>query len=136
MTNRPSLASALRYWRPLCSFGFVSLIGLSIDTGLFLSQVHAGIDPFVANILSAGVAVTFVYFASVRRIFDYEGHWLFRLFAAYVVYQICGVLVFSAGVAVMIAQGVHPLLAKLLILPLSFSANFLFMRLLTRSRTG
>ncbi len=76
--------------------------------------------------------MTFVYFASVRRIFSYGGRFLFGLFLAYLAYQAVGVTAASLAVAALSAELVSPAISKLLILPITFSANYLFMSLLTR----
>lgn len=91
-----------------------------------------GALPFSANLISATCAVSFVYFASVRRIFRYRGRFLFGLFLAYVGYQAIAVAAASLGVA-WLAAYVAPPLAKILILPLTFGANYAFMAMLTGS---
>lgn len=116
----------------LSAFGLVSLIGLTLDTGLFLILRATGVDPFIANFISASLGVTFVYFASVRRIFAYEGGWLLHLFLLYLGYQVVAVALASTAVAWLVAQGLAGVLAKIAILPVTFFANYLFMRLLTR----
>ena len=105
--------------------------GLALDIGLFLLLVATGLSPFHANILSAASGVAFVYFASIRHIFEYRGRLVMRLFLAYLLYQAIAVTLASAGVKAIIAWGAAPIVAKVLILPLTFSANYLFMRLLT-----
>src|SRR5207302_9180428 len=70
-------------------FGLVSGIGLALDIALFLTVIHAGVGAFAANILSSAAGLTFVYCASVRRIFRYDGRFIVPLFAAYVFYHVC-----------------------------------------------
>jgi putative flippase GtrA len=115
-------------------FGLVSGAGVAIDVALFLALVRAGVGPFAANILSSGTALTFVYCVSVRRIFRYDGRFIVPLFAAYVCYHVCGTLVVSAVISALVHAGVAPALAKVGILPVTFSANYLFMSWLTRNR--
>lgn len=122
---RPQLKSLL-------AFGVTSGGGLALDIGMFLLLTAAGIGPFVANLISATAGVTFVYFVSVRRIFRYEGTLLLPMFLAYLGYQALAVAAASAGVALLVRIGLAPYVAKLAILPLTFSANYLFMRMLTR----
>lgn len=118
----------------LLRFAFVSGIGLALDFALFLTLSAGGTPPFAANAAAGAGAVTFVYFASVRRIFSYQGGFLFGLFAAYCAYHAAGIAAASWAVTALAGQGVALLLAKLLILPVTFSANYLFMTFLTRSR--
>ncbi|MBW3654549.1 MAG: GtrA family protein [Gemmatimonadetes bacterium] len=113
-------------------FAVVSGTGLVLDFAVFLALTGAGFSAFTANAVSGTCAVTFVYFASVRRIFSYAGRFLVRLFAAYLVYQAVGVTAASLAVAFLSAHLVAPVVAKLLILPVTFSCNYLFMSLLTR----
>ena len=113
----------LHTWRAV-RFGLVSGVGLAIDLTLFLTLVRAGVGPFVANILSSGTALTFVYCMSVRRIFRYDGRFIVPLFAAYVLYHACGTLVVSEVISKLIHAGVAPVLAKVGILPATFGANW------------
>ena len=115
-------------------FGLVSSIGLLLDLALFLLLVRAGVDPFAANFVSSGTALTFVYCVSVRRIFRYEGRFIVPLFAAYLLYHVSGTLVVSEGISLVIHAGAAPVLAKIGILPVTFSANYLFMSWLTHKR--
>lgn len=127
--------SARRFAARVLAFGLVSGIGLALDYGLFLILAENGLRAGFTNLVSASAAVTFVYFASVRRIFDYAGRFLFRLFAAYVVYQLVAVAAASWAVDWLVSgPRVAPVWAKAAILPLTFFANFLFMSWLTRAR--
>jgi putative flippase GtrA len=115
-------------------FAAASGAGLGIDFLLFLALLAAGVAPGPANLVSGTAAVSFVYFASVRRIFSYRGSFLLGLFAAYLAYQAAGVSAASWAVAVLDARHVPPLLAKLALLPVTFPANYLFMTFLTARR--
>ncbi len=117
----------------ILKFGIVSGIGLGLDFVIFALLIAAELSPFAANLVSGTCAVTFVYFASVRRIFTYRGSFLLRLFLAYLVYQAAGVTAASVAVGMFVEHGVDPLISKLLILPVTFSANYLFMSWLTRT---
>lgn len=121
-----------RVWK----FAVVSGTGLGLDFAVFLALIWLGVSPFTANGVSGTCAVTFVYFASVRRIFSYGGRFLFGLFLAYLTYQAIGVTAASLAVAFLSANSVSPPVSKLLILPVTFSANYLFMSLLTRRGRG
>jgi putative flippase GtrA len=115
----------------LLRFAVVSGTGLALDIAIFLSLYAAGIVPFAANAVGSAVGLTFVYFASVRRVFRYEGRFLPAMFAIYAAYQFCGTILVSWLVAALITNGVSPPLAKVGILPATFSANYLFMQWLT-----
>jgi putative flippase GtrA len=115
-------------------FGLVSGIGLALDIVLFLTLVHAGIGAFEANILSSAAGLTFVYCASVRRIFRYDGRFIVPLFAAYVIYHVCGTLLVSSVISGLVHLGVAPGIPKIGILPATFTANYMFMSWLTARR--
>jgi putative flippase GtrA len=104
--------------------------GLAIDTLLFIALLPQ-LGPFLANLISAALAVTFVYFASVRRIFEYQGKFMLALFLLYLAYQAVGVTASSAAVA-WLSTIVPPVPAKIIIIPVTFAMNFLFMTWLTR----
>lgn len=116
----------------IAKFAVVSGTGLGLDFAVFLTLIWTGISPFAANSVSGACAVTFVYFASVRRIFSYAGRFLLGLFLAYLLYQAIGVTAASVAVAFLSERFATPAVSKLLILPITFTANYLFMALLTR----
>jgi hypothetical protein len=116
--------------RDIFKFAVVSAAGLALDFGIFIGLLAVDFLPFAANSVSATCAVSFVYFASVRRIFRYRGRFLFGLFLAYVAYQAIAVAAASLGVAWLAAYVAAPV-AKVLILPLTFGANYAFMSVLT-----
>src|SRR5437762_4213786 len=115
-------------------YGLVSGAGLALDISLFLILVRAGIGPFAANIVSSAAGLTFVYCASVRRIFRYDGRFIVPLFAAYVFYHVCGTLFVSWAISSVVHLGVAPAIPKIGILPATFTANYLFMSWLTVHR--
>lgn len=115
-------------------FGIVSGMGLAIDLSLFLTLIHAKTEAFAANMVSSAAALTFVYCASVRRVFRYDGQFIVPMFAAYVVYHVCGTVIVSLAISGLLHAGVVPALAKIGILPATFTANYLFMSWLTARR--
>jgi hypothetical protein len=115
-------------------FGLASGIGLALDIALFLALVHSGVGAFGANIVSSAAGLTFVYCASVRRIFRYDGRFIVPLFAAYVFYHVCGTLFVSWAISGVVRLGVAPAIPKVGILPVTFTANYLFMSWLTAHR--
>jgi glycosyltransferase involved in cell wall biosynthesis/uncharacterized membrane protein len=116
----------------LWGFGAVSGLGWTLDFLVFTLLVQTGADPAAANAVGASLAVTWVYFASVRRIFRYGGDSRRSRFAAYAVYQVVGITAASAAVSgIVLLTAAHPLFAKLAVTPVTFLANYLFMSWLT-----
>ncbi len=115
----------------LVAFGGVSALGLAVDFCLFALLLSTDTTPMVANMVGAGVAVSLVYALSVRRIFHYHGRFLLGLFLAYLAWQVMAVFAASWAVAALAASDVPPMMAKLMILPATFGANYLMMHLLT-----
>ncbi|MGE0830306.1 MAG: hypothetical protein AB7O04_13275 [Hyphomonadaceae bacterium] len=118
----------------VAGFAALSGTGLAIDVGVFSGLVALGLRAGFANIVSAGLAVTFVYFSAAKGIFRYQGHFLVSLFALYACYQVAAVLAASFAVDRLVVLGIAPILAKFLILPVTFSANYLFMSFLLKQR--
>lgn len=118
----------------IIGFALVSAIGLLLDFATFSALIGLRVPIFTANMCAGAFAVTFVYFASVRRVFAYEGRFLFGLLAIYILYQICGVSLASMAVNFLTGPHLPAIAAKVAILPLTFSANYLFMSFLTRQK--
>ena len=117
----------------LLRFGLVSGLGWVVDFLVFALLIQMGADPAVANAVGASLAVTWVYFASVRRVFRYGGERLIGRFAAYAAYQAVGIAVASWAVGgIVLLTAAHPLIAKLAVTPATFLANYVFMAWLTR----
>jgi putative flippase GtrA len=120
----------------LLRFALTSGAGLALDLALYTLLNEAGVRAGVANLLSASVGVTFVFAVSARHVFAARPDWR-RDFTAYAVWQ--AVSITAASVLV---DGLTSLLdgqylaAKLLVLPLTFSANFLFVSWLFGRRTA
>jgi putative flippase GtrA len=115
------------HFKRLFHFACVSGAGLALDLFLFLALLSFQSPPYAANIASSCAAVTFVYFASVRRVFRYDGRFHVRMFAAYVAYQACGIAAGSWAVQSFVLAGVPGAAAKLAIVPATFTANYVFM---------
>jgi hypothetical protein len=113
-------------------FAAVSGSGLAADILIFLGLIKIGLPALLANAISATCAVTWVYFASVKRIFSYKGDFLITLFFAYVAYQVAAIAAASGAVELLARTEMRPLTAKLVILPITFTANYAFMAWLTR----
>lgn len=119
----------------IVQFALVSGAGLALDFGLFIALTQFGLGPGFSNFISASIAVTFVYFVSVKKIFAYQGQFLFGLFAAYLIYQAIAVIAASLAVEVLaVSTPLTAIWSKIAILPATFGANFLFMSWLTREK--
>jgi putative flippase GtrA len=119
----------------VANFAALSAVGLAIDMGVFSVLVYCGLRPGYANLVSATLAVTFVYFSSAKRVFQYHGQFLVSLFLLYVTYQVMAVLAASFAVDRLVTMGFWPITSKLLILPVTFTVNYLFMSFLLKAKT-
>ena len=133
-TRHLSIASLKWHAVRMFRYALVGGAGLVLDFTLFLALVHAGLGSFKSNIVSSGTTLTFVYFISVRQIFRYHGKFILPLFAAYLTYHFCGTLLVSWVIMRLVHLDIAPALAKIAILPATFTANYLFMSWLTRNR--
>ena len=116
-------------------FALVSGTGWLIDFLIFIALAGANVLPLVANLVGAGTAVTFVFFASVRRVFEYRGGYLIGKLLFYLAFQIVAIGLASLAIQLLVTQlYLVPLLAKILVTPLTFYANFQCMSYLTSGR--
>lgn len=142
-------------------FGLVSGLGLAMDFSISVALRELDTHPFVANLVGAACAVTFVFFASVRHVFEAQPARRGRKYAAYMLWQAAAVPAASLVIAVLtplgesLAQagaeflqqrglgqfarivarpGTGFLLAKCAFTPVTFYANFLFMGWLLTGR--
>ncbi|MFT4034541.1 MAG: GtrA family protein [Patulibacter sp.] len=118
----------------LLRFGWVSGIGLLLDYAIYTALHLAGLPVTFANAISASCAVSFVYVAALRHVFHADIVARRRPFAKYVAYQAAAVPAASLAVGLVeSALDGRFLLAKTLVVPCSFGANFLFMRWLLQA---
>jgi putative flippase GtrA len=132
--NNPGFSAIWQLVTRVAGFSILSAIGLAIDIAIFSLLVHFGLRPGYANLVSAGLAVTFVYFSSAKKVFQYHGRFLLPLFLVYLLYQVAAVLAASFAVDRLAIAGFKPIIAKLLILPVTFTANYISMSFLLRAR--
>jgi hypothetical protein len=132
--NNPDFSALWQLATRVAGFSILSAVGLTIDIAIFSLLVHFGLRPGYANLISAGLAVTFVYFSSAKKVFQYHGRFLVLLFLIYVLYQVVAVLAASFAVDRLAIAGFRPIIAKLLILPVTFTANYFSMSFLLRAR--
>ncbi len=119
----------------LVRFAGVSGAGLGLDYLVYTLLCTAGVTPGLANVVSAGTGVTFVYLVSARHVFRTQRTDLHRLFVLYAGYQVAAVLLASVAVEVVTnALDGAFLLGKTAVLPVTFTANYLFMNWLLGER--
>jgi putative flippase GtrA len=123
-----------KHWR-VVPFAFVSGTGLAIDYAIYTALNNLGWEPTPANLVSATAAVSFVFAASARRIFQSQHRFLVGPFLLYLGYQVIAVGAASWAVGVMtdLLDGRY-LLGKTLVVPFSFVSNYLFMSWLFSKR--
>jgi putative flippase GtrA len=119
----------------LVKFAGVSGAGLCLDYAVYSALCASGVPAGWANLVSAGLGVTFVFAVSSRHIFASADRFLLGLFALYAGYQVVAVSAASwlVGEATHLVDGRY-LIGKTLVLPLSFTANYLFMSWLFGAR--
>lgn len=123
-------------------FSLVSGIGWIIDFGVyFLAILLVRVEPFYANLVSAGLAVSFVFFISIYKIFLKEHRFLIGGFLLYLVYQACAIYLASFLISYSteiwteyshFETRLIPYFSKIIITPITLLINYLFMRFLTR----
>lgn len=115
--------------RQFVAFFFGSALGLLIDLAGFALLHWLGIDPAIANAISATASITVVYLFITRRAFGRRAHW-----STYVVFfgWYLGSIVFFSLLIKFLAESTHldALWWKLASVPVSFLLNYLFSRLL------
>lgn len=120
---------------------FVALSGLGwlCDLGTFTLLVRlGGWDAAAANIASSYVGVTFVWFTSLKTVFQRRGDSRFLLL--YWGFQLGSILAYSYLLGLLAAalplpaawQDWRALAAKIIITPFNLASNFVFMKALTR----
>jgi putative flippase GtrA len=119
----------------IVKFAGVSGAGLCLDYAVYSLLCASGVDAGWANLVSASLGVTFVFVVSARRIFAGSDRFLLGLFGIYAGYQVLAVSAASwlVGEATHLLDGRY-LIGKTLVLPLSFTANYLFMSWLFGAR--
>jgi len=80
-------------------FAVISGIGWLLDVVVLLTIVSLGVKPMIANFVSSGLAVTFVFLASQKTLFMESNHFLVGKFLAYLGWTIVSVTISSALIA-------------------------------------
>ena len=135
-------------------FAAISGIGWLCDFCILLTLVHFGVHPMLANILSAGTAVSLVFVLSQKSLFVASNHFLVRKFALYVMWNVAAITVASALIAqlsVLVASSMARLhlgigsdldadlavlVAKIAITPLTMYANYLALTAIMEGRAS
>lgn len=108
-------------------FGLISALGLFIDILIFKFLIKF-INTFFSAFISASVGVTFVYFVSkYNSIKSFEFGFLTWIF-----YQILNITIFSSLVSLISKIIDCELCAKLIIIPFSFTINYLVINILLK----
>ena len=66
-------------------FGIVHAFGLGLDMVVFISFLHLGFKPLIANISAGIIGVTFAYFVSAKYVFFYKSKVLLLKFVFYLI---------------------------------------------------
>jgi putative flippase GtrA len=119
----------------ILKFAGVSGAGLLLDYAIYTTLCMSGMPAGFANLISAGTAVTMVFLVSARHIFEGGGGFMVRLFVFYALYQVLAVSAASAAVhaATDLFDGRY-ILGKTIVVPFSFTFNYLFMSWLFATR--
>ncbi len=125
--------------RKFTKFTIVSGMGWGIDLLIFTVATHIlQWNAAVSNILSAAIAVIFVYVNSTRYIFQHDGTNFKLKFFIYAIYQLCSIVMFSLLIDVVSSwlldfsffRNFSSIFAKIAVTPFTLLTNFLFMRYL------
>jgi putative flippase GtrA len=118
----------------IVGFGIISGIGWLIDFAIFNALVYLlHWLPGLANLLSASVALTFVFFTATRKTLLVRERGLHFKFMAYLAYQAVSIC-FYAWLIGFVSGFMPPPLAKILVTPVSFYTSYLFMTWLLTGR--
>ncbi len=112
--------------KQLWSYFAVSGTGFSIDLVLFFFLTSANVHVFNSNMISSFVAVSFMYMLSVRYTFTHA-RYSFKRFVLFICYYGLSIIVFSTLITWLVLHLlIAPMLAKVLVVPLSFLTNYVF----------
>lgn len=130
----------MKILKQFIQFSLVSGIGWLLDLCIFLSLVHLGsFIPFFSNIMSSFIAITYVYFISIRKIFVSQTNDKLIGFFVYIAYQILSILAFSLLIQFIDNQLLNlpfrlivptELTSKLIVTPFTLLTNYFFMKIL------
>ena len=98
--------------------------GLSIDLTVFYFLSTQDVSIFLTNFISSGLAVTFVYFMSVKFVFEDKGYGYLR-YVLFISYYSISISFYSYCITLLVNEfSLFPLIAKIITLPFSFIINY------------
>lgn len=125
------------------NFFVVSGIGWIIDMLIYIILTNVGLPIVISNIISAGLAASYVYLVSTNKIFVNNGKLSLTLkYLIYILYQFCLILV-SSYVIMLISNGLTNLfetynlilllknvkiISKIVNTPVTMIVNFIVMK--------
>lgn len=130
--------------RAFITFVIISGFGWLIDFFLYFALTHFFSLPIaVANMCSAIVGVTFVWFNALDKVFHKSDSGVSIYILIYWIYQLLSILCYSILMSILAAFGVSyfndlragyfspEVFVKLFLTPFNLLTNFLFMKILT-----
>jgi putative flippase GtrA len=109
--------------RDLLGFLLVAIFGASLDFGVFLLLVQSGADALVANLTSSSLAIFFVYNLSIK--FLYKKNYIRSELIKFFCWYVFSIVIFSLLIKFLIDFiEINNSVAKIIVMPISFAANF------------
>jgi putative flippase GtrA len=138
------MGSSWEALRRFLGFSLLSGVGWLCDFSIFSLLVKLfGMQGFPANLISSYCGVTFVWFTSLKLVFNRRAKGQERFLVIFWCYQFGSILAYSQVLS-LIVHGIQQLgkleligqnaiiVAKIIITPFNLLTNFMFMRYLTR----
>jgi len=101
-------------------------IGLIIDLIIFYTLSSNSVNIFLSSLISSGLAITFVYFSSIRYVFQDKDYAISR-YILFILYYAISISFFSFMITILVYEfSLVPLVAKIVTLPCSFLVNYFF----------
>jgi putative flippase GtrA len=119
----------------LVKFAGTSGVGVCLDYGIYGVLGALGVPASLAYVAGAATGLTFVFVVSLRHVFEAQQHFRWPMFWTYAGYQVVSVGLGALAVGLLNeALNGRYLLAKALVLPVTFCTNYLFMAWLLSDR--
>ncbi len=123
--------------RTFLPFAAASGLGWLLDMAVFTALVSwTGFSPFVANLVSGCVGMTFAFIVAHERIFRKNETALTRKIAFYIVYSLAAIIAASAAIGALqplmlpfLNPAAAAVAAKIIVTPFTLALNFLVARL-------
>ena len=106
---------------------YMEVSGVVIDLLLFFTLVSLlGVPIYPSNLVSSGTAVTFIYLTSGKYVFK-DSIYSVRGYVVFISYYAVSINLFSFLISTLSQEfSLHPLVAKIVTLPVSFFINYFF----------